>query len=1233
MSSQPFPYQRRQPPSHATLGRPQLALATRSLGAIERRRSNTWTSSSGDPLLLYEGDQVDDRKEIIDSYNRLAKRYGIRQYVPGDFPSSENLSRPGRSRKGSWVSRAIRRTSSGHSIKTVIAQGEERHLQRRRSISDAALNLVHPRKDGLKNKNLEALVRLCGKSLFYLPLGYAPCSLVLPTCFRAVAQALVQHVETRGIFRIPGSIRVVNSLYDYYCADRDDSDNISTTTRCPDLPAHIKCGPHDIASAFKRFLAGLPGGILGSLSLFDALVAIHCQLDVGPEFSQTRQTKLRARLIALAIGSVKSQYQRELISAVFGLLCLIGRTAETAPREDENGRPLPTSDLMGYNALGIVFGPLLVNDLIDSYQMKLADPAAGLVLLPVSSPKPREERRKHRHVHGHGHRNGHGHGHKRLGTQSDDSAIDKIRIANSIAEMVIVHWREIVRQMRSLGTVKIRRHEAAAQHDTDRINVVSSASETYSSGKPPLSQGWDEPGPSHQQKDKNALPRVTTPTPSPNLSFSAKSQGRNGGQLEPLFMERRRSRPSISGASHKASARPSAACLSPTVEESLLATSVAQASRPTTVSMLRRSFESASNNPSLRRSPTGGESEAEGKTFKAEEYARNRDDIYPPHMRKHKSKNHDNSSSDHVVPGSEVTFYSARSSVTEIENHEEYLLQSGTFSSRAKEPVSLGEYSSKEPSISHASPAEKWEALSRASKASTESLSQSIKERRLKRSTDFESLRRSEEPPKTPEWKRLFRNKRSEEKLMKQPARLSPERKSRFENYALSGPYGAMGSPRKSKTGSGSLDKSAIGEGNDPVSQRSSPKPVGGVVKAMAALFKGPARDASASPTVTLTGGTDRSSAETGCFQFPYSRSASTSKPGRSGASLAASSQPKASGSSQSRIQLDTPTRSGGFASSVNYSNASPASSSRATLKDALNRPPPVSLRPTGSTHAASRKLPLGSSTQQVPQHDREVSQPLSLGTMTAHIEEPPVAQHMTFMRPPQGTYDASEHEQASSADPQCRGSNSMLHAQIRFLQRQLEARTEECTQLRRQLEACNETDIGKICEQLREARRERKMWRDRAETAERRVAVFEHFTARLRGLRTSALEEAGLPAPAAVDGQLDGLNTGAGTGGRSSSESTSCSERTENWEELRDRVRQSIKRHSMKEQSATNSGGSRAEDWDEDGRSSQTKGKGKGKDKGLRKKPAPDDWTAQLWAITEELLVLDGRVEGESED
>lgn len=256
------------------------------------------------------------------------------------------------------------------------------------------------------------------------------------------------------MFRIPGSVRVVNELYEFYCAEQSGED-VANTVRSPNLPSHINVGVHDVASTFKKFLAGLPGGILGSLSLFDALVAINSQLYTDVEFSRTKQTKIRARLIALAVGTLRSQFRRELICAVFGLLCLLGRAAETAPREDEYGRPLPTSDLMGYNALGIVFGPLLVGDILGSHAVKLADPSAGVFLVPASpQPKSKKEKKK-----------------AKESTDEPQPAfldVDKIHIANDITEMLITNWRDVVRQMRSLDvTLSITRHHSRASTSRD----------------------------------------------------------------------------------------------------------------------------------------------------------------------------------------------------------------------------------------------------------------------------------------------------------------------------------------------------------------------------------------------------------------------------------------------------------------------------------------------------------------------------------------------------------------------------------------------------------------------------------------------------------------------------------------------------------------------------------------------------------------------------------------------
>ena len=260
---------------------------------------------------------------------------------------------------------------------------------------------------------------------------------------------------------------------------------------------------HDIASAFKKFLSGIPGGILGSLPLFDAFVSIHTQMRGDPEITRTKQSKIRARLIALAIGTLRSQYRRELICAVFGLLSMIGRSAETARREDERGRPLPTSDLMGYGPLGIVFGPLLIGDMMDHYTMHLASPHSGLVLLPINPLKSRKEKKKEREKEKEKEK-------RKKGLASEDGNslnlhVDKIKVANSITEMLITHWRDVVSHMKNLKILKtVGGHKSLATRAPKQPFLRPSASESFAIRKPP---DWEN------GKSPRRLNRSESPTP------------------------------------------------------------------------------------------------------------------------------------------------------------------------------------------------------------------------------------------------------------------------------------------------------------------------------------------------------------------------------------------------------------------------------------------------------------------------------------------------------------------------------------------------------------------------------------------------------------------------------------------------------------------------------------------------------------------------------------------------
>lgn len=519
------------------------------------------------------------------------------QDCPVYQPDHRSVSHQPQQRR-SWFSRHFRRdTSTGTRVSSSPVARPVRKLSSRRSLSELAAQFMHPKRDGFKDENLQTLVRLCGQSKLYLPSDYAPASLVLPTCLRATAQFLVQHggllpairswlptlsltvltgTNTRGIFHIPGSTKTIQRIYDYYCpASQDEADKIDGTVSSPNLPPHLEASVHDVAGTFKRFLAGLPGGILGSLSLFDALVAIHSQLIPEPEFTRTKQSKLRARLLALAIGTLKSQYRRELICAVFGLLCLIGRTAERAPREDEQGRPLPTSDLMGYRALGQVFGSLLVGDLLDLYSMRLAHPDSGLILLPLS-PTRRKVRRKSKA--------------SEEGFPTD-LEVDKISVANDIAEMLITHWRDVVKHIKNL--------EGLRRQNETHMYMANQARNPTKSLRPSASAPFDRGHPSAEWLETRARSVNTNLTGSPmprKRSLSSQKPPMFLGELKhvlsqtsehgtsqstdkyhpPLFVKRKRPSTSQPIPNKKCGGNASNTTLSPPAEESPVTGAVSQ---------------------------------------------------------------------------------------------------------------------------------------------------------------------------------------------------------------------------------------------------------------------------------------------------------------------------------------------------------------------------------------------------------------------------------------------------------------------------------------------------------------------------------------------------------------------------------------------------------------------------------------------------------------------------------
>ena len=358
-------------------------------------------------------------------------------------------------------------------------------------MSVSSISSVHDRgrKDFLRNKSLEEIVRLSGLSILLLPREFAADKLALPTCISATATYLSQHGmvwllvtsspadkypgrATPGIFRVPGQLSTVNALYDYYAHQFTSADSmpghVQRTVGSGLLPTHIAHTIHDIASLFKKLVSSMPGGLLGSLSLFKAFRGIADNLHPNSVLPDSRQAKVRARLIALAISSVTSACRVSLICAVLGLAALIGHEAgkegAKCRKEDE---PTP-SELMGYQALGLVLGPLLLGDLTDYLDVDTDNERGGLLAIPESPTKrPREKRVKP------------------IGKldQSPNMAtyVDRARITARVMEMLISNWQDVVGQLRNINAPRSlicprgRGHRLTSEHS--RLTMRSSEEE------------------------------------------------------------------------------------------------------------------------------------------------------------------------------------------------------------------------------------------------------------------------------------------------------------------------------------------------------------------------------------------------------------------------------------------------------------------------------------------------------------------------------------------------------------------------------------------------------------------------------------------------------------------------------------------------------------------------------------------------------------------------------------
>lgn len=187
-----------------------------------------------------------------------------------------------------------------------------------------------------------------------------------------------------GIFRVSGQYQHIYDLYNYYASQYpkgSDARKIQKAVASTTLPIHLKHEVNDVAALFTKIIRGLPGGLLGSTSLFNALSSIEAKFRTSEKASEqagkptlvrvvpkgSKDRSSQAKLTALAIHSINCAYRKALVIGFLGLAASIGYETEMAFAD----ALVDTSELMTYHSLGVVLGPVLVGD-----RMFVIDPAA-----------------------------------------------------------------------------------------------------------------------------------------------------------------------------------------------------------------------------------------------------------------------------------------------------------------------------------------------------------------------------------------------------------------------------------------------------------------------------------------------------------------------------------------------------------------------------------------------------------------------------------------------------------------------------------------------------------------------------------------------------------------------------------------------------------------------------------------------------------------------------------------
>ncbi|KAJ5656229.1 hypothetical protein N7507_008179 [Penicillium longicatenatum] len=303
--------------------------------------------------------RVDPSKASL-AFDALAAQLNLAISIQGDdpvIPTSEE--KPEQTRRRTRFGR-MRPTQSNQTL------GEVSYTTSKLRRTKTFANLGHRPSpmSSLRGKSVEFIARLGGHSYLILPSNLAPAPLKLPACIVAMVVYLrTSAPHSTELFIEPGDMKAAARLYNHFAkqvllAERD-ADKIALTTRVIALP-HVEAESNaaavlSVGWVFKELLAGFPGGILGSVRLFQVLYGIYL---AGPANAGCIQ------LITFAIMALTGEMQCALICAVFGLLTSLLQKTEKM-EEERRTHPgnlvRPVANGLQPDGLARAFGPLLIS--------------------------------------------------------------------------------------------------------------------------------------------------------------------------------------------------------------------------------------------------------------------------------------------------------------------------------------------------------------------------------------------------------------------------------------------------------------------------------------------------------------------------------------------------------------------------------------------------------------------------------------------------------------------------------------------------------------------------------------------------------------------------------------------------------------------------------------------------------------------------------------------------------